>query len=456
MPMLLLGVICLPALIIVVIATVTNDDELPVDYTSYVLNVSLLVMVFLAGQAPASVSRDLRFRVVSLYFSRPLERIDYVLAKYAAMTTALFMLLALPLTILFVGALLAKLPLDEQVPDYLRSLVGALLVALVLAGIGLVIAAITPRRGLGVAAIIAVLAVLAGVQGAVQAIAVEEGADTFAGYTGLFSPFTLVHGVMSSVLGAPEVLQAEPPGALGGAVFVGRHRPGRRGLLRRPAPPLPEGLDLVSTLLLDNVSRWFGNVVAVNDVTMTIGPGVTGLLGPNGAGKSTLIHMMGGFLAPSAGTVTLDGEVVWRNEEIYRQIGLVPEREEMYDVVSGWEFVLANARLHRLADPRGRGPTGDRHRGDDRRAGPRHLDVLQGDEAADQDGDRARARPAGAAARRAVQRDGPAPAAAPDGPAADDGRRRADGPVQLAHPRGGRADRRPHRGDGRRPARRLR
>ncbi len=70
----------------------------------------------------------------------------------------------------------------------------------------------------------------------------------------------------------------------------------------------------MSTLSIDHVSRWFGNVVAVNDVTMTIGPGVTGLLGPNGAGKSTLINMMGGFLAPSTGTVTLDGQPVWRNE----------------------------------------------------------------------------------------------------------------------------------------------
>ena len=107
----------------------------------------------------------------------------------------------------------------------------------------------------------------------------------------------------------------------------------------------------MSTLLLDQVSRWFDNVVAVNDVTMSIGPGVTGLLGPNGAGKSTLIHMMGGFLPPSAGTVTLDGDPVWRNEAVYRRIGLVPEREAMYESVSGWEFVLANARLHRLDDP---------------------------------------------------------------------------------------------------------
>ena len=104
-------------------------------------------------------------------------------------------------------------------------------------------------------------------------------------------------------------------------------------------------------MVLDKVSRWFGNVVAVNDVTMSVGPGVTGLLGPNGAGKSTVINMMAGFLAPSAGTVTLDGEQVWRNEDIYRQIGLVPEREAMYDTVTGWEFALANAKLHGLSDP---------------------------------------------------------------------------------------------------------
>ena len=61
------------------------------------------------------------------------------------------------------------------------------------------------------------------------------------------------------------------------------------------------------------MSRWYGNVVAVNDVTMTIGPGVTGLLGPNGAGKSTLIHMMAGFLSPSSGTVTLHRSQRWKS-----------------------------------------------------------------------------------------------------------------------------------------------
>ncbi|MFJ4094467.1 ABC transporter ATP-binding protein [Kitasatospora sp. NPDC089913] len=107
----------------------------------------------------------------------------------------------------------------------------------------------------------------------------------------------------------------------------------------------------MATITIDKVSRWFGNVVAVNDVSMAIGPGITGLLGPNGAGKSTLIHMMSGFLAPSTGTVTLDGAPIWRNQEVYRQIGLVPERESMYDYLTGWEFVLANAELHGLPHP---------------------------------------------------------------------------------------------------------
>jgi ABC-2 type transport system ATP-binding protein len=102
---------------------------------------------------------------------------------------------------------------------------------------------------------------------------------------------------------------------------------------------------------IDKVSRWFGNVVAVNDISMTIGPGVTGLLGPNGAGKSTLINMMGGFLAPSDGSVTLDGAVIWRNEQAYREIGIVPEREAMYDFLTAREFVVANAELHGLPDP---------------------------------------------------------------------------------------------------------
>ena len=109
----------------------------------------------------------------------------------------------------------------------------------------------------------------------------------------------------------------------------------------------------MSTIELRNVSRWYGNVVAVNDITMTIGPGVTGLLGPNGAGKSTVLHLIAGFLAPSRGAVTVGDVPSWRNPGIYRTVGLVPERDSVYAFLTGEEFVLATARLHELADPAG-------------------------------------------------------------------------------------------------------
>jgi len=106
----------------------------------------------------------------------------------------------------------------------------------------------------------------------------------------------------------------------------------------------------VTTIEFRNVSRWYGNVVAVNDITMDIGPGVTGLLGPNGAGKSTILHMIAGFLEPSKGTLTLDGTQTWKNPEIYRRLGLVPERDSVYAFLTGRQFVHATAKLHKLRD----------------------------------------------------------------------------------------------------------
>ncbi|MGW0433040.1 ABC transporter ATP-binding protein [Micromonospora sp. NPDC003197] len=107
----------------------------------------------------------------------------------------------------------------------------------------------------------------------------------------------------------------------------------------------------MTTVELTGVSRWYGNVVAVNDVSMSLGAGVTGLLGPNGAGKTTLLHMMAGFLAPSRGTVTVDGSPTWRNPAVYRQLGLVSEREAVHTFLTAYEFVLASAKLHKLPDP---------------------------------------------------------------------------------------------------------
>lgn len=118
--------------------------------------------------------------------------------------------------------------------------------------------------------------------------------------------------------------------------------PGPRGAVESNGPPV---------LGLTDVSKWYGNVVAVNDVTFEVGPGITGLLGPNGAGKSTLLHMMGGLLRASAGEVRVLGEPAAGNPDIYRQVGVVLEREAVYGSLTGWDFVRMNARLHGVADP---------------------------------------------------------------------------------------------------------
>jgi ABC-2 type transport system ATP-binding protein len=108
----------------------------------------------------------------------------------------------------------------------------------------------------------------------------------------------------------------------------------------------------MSVIHLEAVSRWYGNVVAVNDVTFEVGPGITGLLGPNGAGKTTLLHMMSGFLAPSAGTVRLDDTPTWRHPGLYRSIGFVPEREAVYGFLTARQFIVASARLQAVDDPK--------------------------------------------------------------------------------------------------------
>ena len=140
------------------------------------------------------------------------------------------------------------------------------------------------------------------------------------------------------------------------------------------------------TIELRNVSRWYGNVVAVNDITMSIEPGVTGLLGPNGAGKSTIMHMISGFLPPSRGELTVAGQPSWRRPEVYRQIGLVPERDSVYAFLTGEQFVVSTAKLHELPDPDARRNESHRPARHGRRRGPQDRHLLQGHAPADQGG----------------------------------------------------------------------
>jgi ABC-2 type transport system ATP-binding protein len=99
-------------------------------------------------------------------------------------------------------------------------------------------------------------------------------------------------------------------------------------------------------LAADHVSKWYGQVIGLNDVSVTIPPGVIGLLGPNGAGKSTFMKLMTGQLKPSKGVLTVFGEPVWRNPSVYRRIGFCPEQDAFYERMTGLEWVAALAALN--------------------------------------------------------------------------------------------------------------
>ena len=96
----------------------------------------------------------------------------------------------------------------------------------------------------------------------------------------------------------------------------------------------------------DHLSKWYGQVSGLNDVTVALPEGITGLLGPNGAGKSTFMKLVTGQLRPSTGTVRVFGEPVWGNPAIYTRLGFCPEQDAFYEQMTGLEWVSALARLH--------------------------------------------------------------------------------------------------------------
>ncbi len=222
LPMILFGVMCVPAAIIDAVTVYTHLTKLPVEYPRYAIYLQVVVGLYLAAQAPQSVSRDLRFKTVPLYFSRPLQRVDYVVAKYGAMAAALFILTGAPLIVLYVGALLAKLDFWTQTVGFGKGLLAAALLSLLFGGIGLVLAALTPRRGFGVAAVIAVLMISFGAVSSVQGVAFGQGDFSVIGWVGLFSPITLVDGVQTWWLGSKSAFIGAygPPNALAGTVYL--------------------------------------------------------------------------------------------------------------------------------------------------------------------------------------------------------------------------------------------
>ncbi len=100
----------------------------------------------------------------------------------------------------------------------------------------------------------------------------------------------------------------------------------------------------------EKVSKWYGQVIGINDVTVSVPAGITGLLGPNGAGKSTLMKLITGQLKPSQGSVQVLGQPIWGNPGIFTRIGFCPEQDAFYDRMTGLEWVTALVRLNGFSE----------------------------------------------------------------------------------------------------------
>jgi ABC-2 type transport system permease protein len=216
-PFLLLAAATLPAAIVVVVASVTGG-LVTVGYVDYLANgPMLLVFIWTALLSPYVISRDLRHNLVTLYLSRPLDRSRYVLARYSSAVAAIFVFMLIPVV------LLTRQPLGGELPDLLRALSYAALQAILLGAVGVAVAVLAPRRGMGIAAIIGVILVtlaVAGVLGDVMAQSDHESAQV---YASLLSPTMVVDGVSSAVFGIDSNAIAEPETLLQKLAFGGAY-----------------------------------------------------------------------------------------------------------------------------------------------------------------------------------------------------------------------------------------
>ncbi|MDR8408775.1 ABC transporter permease [Nonomuraea sp. 3-1Str] len=209
-PFALAAIMMLPA--VVSIAMMALLRQRGMSYSGFAVFMQAVLAIFLAAQAPTVVAPDLRFRVLPLYLSRPVTITEYVGAKVVAMTLALYALLAVPMTVMFLGELLVDLPGAPRTKEYAGAMVTGLLLALLLAAFGLAIASLTPRRGLGVASVIAVYLLASASVPILYGTLLSAGNDDAARWAWLINPFWLVDAVQVWLFGTTPNSEGGYPG----------------------------------------------------------------------------------------------------------------------------------------------------------------------------------------------------------------------------------------------------
>lgn len=222
MPWVLAGMMMAVAFIIVAIAIVSSAPQLNLSYTQFnVSAVWIIVAMFVAGRAPYAVSRDLRDGVLPLYLSRPITRRDYVFAKFAGLSLAVFLFLVAPILVLLVGSLLAKYSVGHELWTFLGGVLMAAVLAILLSAISLVLATFAKRRGLGVATIMTALVMISGFANILFRVVSIKTSYAEASYFTVLDPFLLVNGLAHSWLGVDQLhLHTQPDGTKGALFFA--------------------------------------------------------------------------------------------------------------------------------------------------------------------------------------------------------------------------------------------
>ncbi|GAA3717893.1 ABC transporter permease [Nonomuraea antimicrobica] len=218
-PFALAGIMIMPS--IVNIAMMALLQRGGIAYSGFAVVMQAVVAIFLASQAPTVVAPDLRHRVLPLYLSRPVSIAEYVGAKVAAMTVAVFALIAVPLTLTYVGELVVDMPGPPATGEFFGALLMALVLAVLLSAFGLALASLTPRRGLGVASVITVYLLSSASVPLIYATLASAGDEAAGSWAWLLNPFWLVDSVQHWLFGTPvNAIEGDYPSGPASAVFL--------------------------------------------------------------------------------------------------------------------------------------------------------------------------------------------------------------------------------------------
>jgi ABC-2 type transport system permease protein len=217
LPWLIASIMVVPVIVLIAVMSRTGTQVERYDFYPFQLQAPLAV--FLAAQAPELLSRDQRYQVLPLYFSRPIRRTDYALAKLAAMVTALFAIIAVPLLVYYLGSIATVThgagQVRHQTAQFAVGLANAGLHAVLLGVLGMAIAAFARRRAFGTAAVIAVYIITVAISGALGSLQGTGGR-----YAQLIAPFQLLDGLRVWLLHGAEIDHIAPAQSAYGAVAL--------------------------------------------------------------------------------------------------------------------------------------------------------------------------------------------------------------------------------------------